>query len=166
MALNSRKGGMVARIRVSPKDCLAVVDVLEAAGLSPYEHSFSGCVAIALSSLIAVGRKAGIIPVEEDGFQYLNRIGPFMDQHSSLAKRERTNRLYENAQAGFDPPMPPVRMEGRVGIPLTPMGEGEKESLMEEFEGLKKLLMAVAQRGEDPPEKEMERFMFLQGKLF
>lgn len=99
---------MVARIRVSPKDCMGIVDIMKGMGMNPYEHSFSGCVALSMSALIAVARKGGIIPKEEDGFQYLNVMESFLDQPSTRAKRERTNQLYERAQQGLDNPAPPM----------------------------------------------------------
>lgn len=100
MALNDRKGGMTANIRVSPKDCLAVLDVMKAIDLDPYAHSFAGCVSLTLTTLIALARQQKVIPEEEDGFQYLNRMQPFFGQHSTRVKRERTNALYENAVRG------------------------------------------------------------------
>lgn len=152
MALNNRKGGMVARVRVSPKDCLAIVDIMKAAGMDPYLHSFSGCVAIALSSLIGVARKGGIIAREEDGFQYLQVMEPFMGQSSTLAKRERTNTLYERAQAGIESPAP---------VLSSLMGAGQDPALLQEYEELKKDL----QEG-DPDSDMLERFSYLQGVLF
>src|SRR5215831_772816 len=99
--LNHRKGGIVARIRINPKDCLAILDIMEAMELQPYKYSFSGCVSAAISSLIDLARRQGLIPTEETGEQFFNRLGPFLGQSSTRVKRERTNHLYERALNGM-----------------------------------------------------------------
>ena len=170
MALNDRKGGMVARIRVSPKDCLAVLDVMERVGLDPLQHSFSGCVAIALSSLIGVARRASIIPMEEDGFQYLNRMEPFMGQVSTRTKRELTNRLYEGAQRGLSAPsLMDSRPQERTkaGVSVSPLPVALDPSLREKYkEEYQALVSIVRDGGEDVTEEMLERFSYLQGLLF
>lgn len=164
MALNNRKGGLVARVRVNPKDCLAILDVMEAIGMDPYQHSFSGCVAIALSSLIAVARRAGAIKEEEDGLQYLNRTEYFHGQVSTKVKRERTNTLYERGQRGFTAPIPPIRepQKGDI-IPIrTPF---DRAAGMAEYESLKPIADEHMSAG-NMNTPEVARFLELQDKLF
>lgn len=152
---------MVARVRVSPKDCLAIMDLMEGMGMDPYQHSFSGCVSLALSSLIAVARKGGIIKQEEDGYQYLNRIGPFMDQASTKVKRERTNSMYERAVYGLEAPTPPQQPRYKVGDIIPIREEFDRDKAMEEYEFLKGLL-----RNGEPTEEQIGRFGHLQNLLY
>jgi hypothetical protein len=157
MALNDRKGGLVARIRVNPKDCLGILDVMEAMGLAPTQHSFSGCVAISLSSLIALARKQEVIPQEENGFQYLNRLSPFLNQQSTRVKRERTNLLYEKAQHGINGTPPLLPRKGDI-IPIHE--EFDREAGMKEYLDLKNKVMEGSLEATDA------RFLILQDKLF
>lgn len=75
MSRFKRKEGVVAAIRINPKDCLGVLDLLEATGVSTSEKSFSHMVSLALSSLLEAARKQGFIPVEPDMFLYGARMG-------------------------------------------------------------------------------------------
>jgi hypothetical protein len=147
VALNDRKGGLVARIRINPKDCLAILDIIEALDLNPYQHSFSGCVSLAMTSLLALARKQGVIRQEEDGFQFLNRIGPFLDQPSSRVKRERTNALYERAQHGGEAPTLPH-----------PKETGREEEMQE--------YLSLKGRFQGGDLTVQERFLELQSRLF
>lgn len=71
------RGGTVTRIRVNPKDCISVLDVIEAAGIPNNGMSFAQQVSLALASLLESARKAQLIP-EPDTFEYLNRMQPYM----------------------------------------------------------------------------------------
>ncbi len=112
------KGGMTPTIRISPKDCLSILDVLDVAGVSRNGMSFASCTSLALSSLIGMAQRAGIIE-EPDGFAYLDRVGPYHGQKNDKRKRATANHLYEAAQHGSAaislPPihtnMPPQVME-------------------------------------------------------
>lgn len=162
MALNDRKGGMVARVRVSPKDCLGIMDLIDSMGIDPYQHSFSGCVSLALSSLIAVARKGGIIKADEDGFQYLNRLEPFMGQASTKVKRERTNAMYERAVYGLSAPMPPQQPQYKVGDIIPVRQEYDKERLQEEYDVLKSIIKS----GQELTAEQWDRFGSLQNILY
>lgn len=159
MALNERRGGMTANIRVSPKDCLATLDLMEKMGLNPHTHSFAGCVSLCYSSLIALARRQGVIKEEEDGFQYMNRMEPFRGQKSTKVKREHTNALYEGARQGGTPP---VLTAGDI-IPIhTPF---DRAAGMAEYESLKPIATEHMSAGNvDTP--EVARFLELQDKLF
>jgi len=62
------KGGRVARIRLNPKDCIAIVDVLKRLDLHPAGMSFSQGVSIVLSSTLESLRQHSIIPRREFEF--------------------------------------------------------------------------------------------------
>lgn len=65
--------GLVASIRVSPKDAQSVLHVLAVAGLKSKEKSFSVCVSDALGILLESSRRGGVIP-EPDPFQFINEL--------------------------------------------------------------------------------------------
>jgi hypothetical protein len=73
------KGGRVVRLRLSPQDCMSVVDVAERIGMAPRGASFAQLVSMALSSLLEGVRAAEIVP-RRDGFEYLEMMEPFKDQ--------------------------------------------------------------------------------------
>jgi len=112
------KGGMTPTIRISPKDCLSILDVLDVAGVQRHGMSFASCTSLALSSLIGMARQAGIIE-EPDGFAYLERVGPYHGQRNDKRKRATANHLYAAAQHGsaaislprVNTSMPPQVME-------------------------------------------------------
>lgn len=99
------KAGMVTQIRVNPKDCLAILDLMVACGIDPYDgRSFAQCTSLALSSLVGVARKAGIIPLDEDGFQYANRMAPFLNSRNDKRKYRYDEMLYKRASADISAP--------------------------------------------------------------
>ena len=65
--------GMVASIRVNPKNCQSVLHVLQLAGVSSKDKSFSVCVSDALDILLESSRRGDIIP-EPDPFEFLNEM--------------------------------------------------------------------------------------------
>ncbi len=65
--------GLVATIRVDPKNCQSVLHVLEAAGVTSKDKSFAVCVSDALGILLESSRVAGVLP-EPDPFQFLNEL--------------------------------------------------------------------------------------------
>ena len=71
------KGGNVARIRVNPKDCQSVLDLLDKVRIPRQHMSFAQCVSIALSSLLETARINKTLP-EPDPFQYINRMGQYL----------------------------------------------------------------------------------------
>ena len=96
------KAGMVCSIRVGTKDCLAVLDLMNSLGIDPYDgRSFSGCVSQAFATLIQVARQSSLIPAEEDGFQYLNRMEVFFaKKKNSKMRRRLADESYKFAAAG------------------------------------------------------------------
>lgn len=71
------KGGIVATIRVNPRDCQSVLDVLEKAGIPTKGMSFAAMTALAFQSLMEAARQSQAIP-EPDEFQFLPRLQPYL----------------------------------------------------------------------------------------
>jgi hypothetical protein len=71
-----RKAGFVVKIRVSPKDCLACIDVANQAGYNPHPMSFAQVVSSTLSVLLESLRRSNIIP-DRDGFEYASMMAPW-----------------------------------------------------------------------------------------
>lgn len=88
------KYGMVAQIRVNPEDCQSILDLMGVLNIDPYDgRSFAQCVSLALSSMLGSFRKNGTLP-EVDPFQYLNRMGPFLDSKNNKTKSRMSDALY------------------------------------------------------------------------
>lgn len=71
------KAGHVATIRVNPRDCQSVLDILDTAGIPRQALSFAQCVSLALGCLLETSRASGVIP-EPDEFEYLNRLSQYV----------------------------------------------------------------------------------------
>lgn len=71
------KAGTVVSIRVNPRDCQSVLDVMDASGVAAKGLSYSQMVSLALSSLLETARKGGLIP-EPDEFSFLERMHPYL----------------------------------------------------------------------------------------
>lgn len=172
------KAGMVAQIRVNPADCQHVLDIMGVLGVDPYDgRSFAQCVSLAFTSLIGMAGKAGVIPLEVDTFQYLNRMGPFIDSRNNRNKAAHASALYERQMQGAIPsltmPTHTVPVPGQYvpahlrssGVPTpshTVISERQDPVLLQEYEELKKDL-----QGEGEPDSDMlERFSYLQRVLF
>lgn len=99
------RAGMVVQLRINPKDCLGILDIVNACNIDPYDgRSFAQCVSIALSAMVGMSRRAGIIVEEEDGFQFMNRLGPFLDSKNDKRKYRYDDALYKRAEKGLEPP--------------------------------------------------------------
>lgn len=88
------KAGHVATIRVNPRDCQSVLDVLDAAGIPRQALSFAQCVSLALGCLLETSRHSGVIP-EPDEFEYLNRLSHYVGR----GKRSPKTRMAEAIQS-------------------------------------------------------------------
>lgn len=84
--------GQVCKIRVNPKDCMAVIDVLTAAGVRLDGMSFAAMTSLALSSLLQTMRDQKIIPTR-DGFEYLDMMQPYLGKHHHHKKIQVTDAL-------------------------------------------------------------------------
>ena len=127
------KAGLVARIRVNPKDCQSVLDVLDRVGIQRHNLSFSACVSLALSSLLETARMQKLIP-EPDPFQYLNRLGEYAGQgHIKHKVRGQAALAIGSLGEKFTPPnlasgSEPARQDGGAmnspAAPLAPLDNG------------------------------------------
>lgn len=88
--------GRVARIRLSPRDCMAVVDILKHIGIHPTGMSFSQGVSITLSSALESFRQSKIIPTR-DGFEYTELMRMFPPDR--LIDRSRKLDITKHLQA-------------------------------------------------------------------
>lgn len=87
------KAGVVVSIRVNPRDCQSVLDLLDKAGIPRRALTFAQCVSLALGSSLETFRKDGTLP-EVDEFEYLNRMTPYLGR---TAKRLRVANTLSNA---------------------------------------------------------------------
>ena len=97
------KAGMVVRLRVNPKDCQSVLDLLDRVSIPHDNLSFSQCVSLALASLLETARTYKTLP-EPDPFQYMNRMGKFYGrgramQGKRLAAANALGNIGEHFQA-------------------------------------------------------------------
>lgn len=72
------RAGRVVRIRINPKDCLSVADIVDKAQIYTNGMSFSQVVSLALSSMLEAYRQGALIPVR-DGFEYTKMMARFGD---------------------------------------------------------------------------------------
>lgn len=86
------KAGRVVHIRVSPKDCMGCIDVLQKNGIIVRGTSFPQVVSMALKSLLNTVRGVGVIP-DRDGFEYNEMMEPFADPNNRERKLDITNQL-------------------------------------------------------------------------
>lgn len=83
------RAGTVTTIRINPRDCQSILDVLDAANVPRQHISFAQCTSLALGALLETARQNGLIP-EPDEFQYLNRMQQYLgkgrSKKASIAK--------------------------------------------------------------------------------
>lgn len=181
------KPGMVTQIRVNPKDCLAILDLMVAMGIDPYDgRSFAQCVSLSLSSLIGVARRGGIIPTEDDGFQYMNRMAPFLNGKNDKRKYRYDQELFNRAVNGVSAPELPVigqhpgqyipehiaGSSGPVGFTESGATSSAAQPLLMDEETLRILREELASlydkinSGQALSEEEDARFKYLNNQLF
>lgn len=98
------KAGMVVRLRVNPKDCQSVLDLLDRVSIPHDNLSFSQCVSLALASLLETARTYKTLP-EPDPFQYMNRMGKFYGRgHAMQGKRLAAANALGNIGEHFQAP--------------------------------------------------------------
>lgn len=86
-------------MRINPRDCLAVLDIAEFAGLNLGEHSFPSLASQVLSLLVRREVALGHLP-ERDGFEFLDR----MNQCGSGNRAADIGRYESNVQQSYIPP--------------------------------------------------------------
>lgn len=70
--------GKIASVRVNPKDCMSIVDVLSKLGIPTTNMSFSQATKIVLASALESFRQSKVIP-DRDGFEYTEMMLPFAE---------------------------------------------------------------------------------------
>lgn len=106
------KAGMVVRLRVNPKDCQSILDLLNKVGVPSNNLSFSQCTSLALASLLETARTHRTLP-EPDPFQFLNRMENFIGhghgmQRKRLAAANALGNIGEHFQAPTTEPARPI----------------------------------------------------------
>lgn len=156
--------GMVVSIRVNPKDCQSVLDLMEKIGYKTYGNSFSHLVSMTLASLLETARQQGGLP-EPDPFQYLNRVGPFVGGKRSgrkLSVAKAVNELGANFQA----PTMPVGQPSPVSQPSAAPGDAptaeQREAVrrMQELEFKRENAPDTWSSRDEEEYKECERVAF------
>lgn len=77
--------GETVKIRVNPRDCMGVVDVINNTGMVTVGMSFPMACSLVLSSLLQSAREAKLIP-EREGFEYLEVMQQFSDKDKRKKK--------------------------------------------------------------------------------
>lgn len=163
------KGGMVVRIRLNPKDCLAILDIMETMGIDVRQRSFASCSSSAFSSLIALARKMKVIKEEEDGFQFLNRMAPFLNETNNKVKQAQSKILWERAQYGSEPPQlvqpSPAKSDVVQASAETTLTEVDGVSVNELMQELQEL-MELQDSGAVLDSAQLSRYTYLNNVLF
>lgn len=92
------RAGLVVNIRVNPRDCQTVLDVLDSIGYKRTGNSFAQLVSLTLSSLLETQRMAGNVP-EPDPFEYLNKLGEYIGQQRSSKKLQVAKVIHNGGAA-------------------------------------------------------------------
>lgn len=102
------RAGRVVRLRVNPKDCLSVVDIVEKAQIYTNGMSFSQVVSLALSSMLEAYRQGALIPTR-DGFEYTKMMAKFGDNPQvDRAKKLAITQAIQMAGSEVTTPIPKV----------------------------------------------------------
>lgn len=108
------KVGEVVQIRVNPRDCMGVADVVRQLNLHIQGMSFAQAVSITLTALLETVRSAGKIP-SRDGWEYGEVMAPFAFKKRSARKLEITKAFELTNPVGILPsePIPELPIEAR-----------------------------------------------------
>lgn len=99
--------GKVVTIRINPKDCMGILDVLELSNQRIPGASFPVMASLTLSSLLETMRQNGIIPTR-DGFEFDGMMREFIEPKRTKTKLEIADAIHS---AGSDMRIRPVHME-------------------------------------------------------
>lgn len=100
------KAGVVTSLRINPKDCMSIMDVLENTGLLRPGMSFSAMAALTLSVLLETMRERQDIPTRS-GFEFSEMVGPYLN--GNQAKKVAITRAVEQMGSDFSAPVLPQR---------------------------------------------------------
>lgn len=107
---NRLKAGVVVSLRVNPKDCMSVVDVMGRTGLISPGMSFSAMCSLTLSSLLETMRQQGHLP-DRSGFEFSELVGPYMTGKNT--KRIAAAKAIEQVGSDFSAPTLPTQKAAR-----------------------------------------------------
>lgn len=99
------RAGVVATIRVNPRDCQSVLDLCIAIGMPVGSMSFASMVSMALASGLETLRTSGALP-EPDEFQFANRMAPYMGAGKPGRKARIAKTLHDRGGEMRAPTMP------------------------------------------------------------
>lgn len=105
------KAGVVTSLRINPKDCMSIVDVLDKTGLLKAGMSFSSMAALTLSVLLETMRERGDIPTR-DGFEFSEMVGPYLNGNQS--RKVAINKAVESIGSDFSAPALPQRSPAKI----------------------------------------------------
>lgn len=125
------KAGVVTSLRINPKDCMSIVDVLEKTGLLKSGMSFSSMAALTLSVLLETMRERGDIPTR-DGFEFSEMVGQYLNGNQS--KKVAINKAVQSIGSDFSAPalpQSPAVRPAKVAAPVvfTPPGADAADKL-------------------------------------
>lgn len=95
------RGGKVVRLRLSPQDCMTVIDVLDNAEIPIGRLGVSNAASIAFSLLLKEKRTKGEVP-NRMGFEYLNMMNRLDLNGYTKDKQAAAEALYADALHGLD----------------------------------------------------------------
>lgn len=103
------KQGRVVEVRVSPKDCMSAIDIVQRLGVYTQGMSFASVVRIAMSSAFQLLRENGTVP-DRDGFEFSQMMQPFAGQHAQrVALGQRLAQQIQEREALDAPGVPALR---------------------------------------------------------
>lgn len=152
------KAGRVVTIRLNPRDCMAVVDLVQQLGAPIERMSFGSVVSLALTSALQTLRSAKMLP-ERDGFEYSEIMAGFQT-HFGFRKEGVARQLSmdRNAAAGVEAPH--VDLPTEIKLDQSLPGFRKKKLRYDE------LMVKMRHAPESMEAAEVEEFNALQAELF
>ena len=158
---NRLMAGIVARIRVNPKDSQSILDLLDSLGIARHNMSFSGCVSMALASLLETARLQKLLP-EPDPFQYINRLGSYVG-NGNAQQAVRQQAATQMGRLGERFIAPTLAGGAQAVRPAEPSGVTELDTSAENEYAKSRLSVLVTEKdmaengvGNWPADKEQE----------
>ncbi len=107
------RAGHVVQIRVNPKDCQSLLDLMELVGIDPRPLSFPQIVSLGLSTLLENARTNSRLP-EPDEFQYLPRMQQWLGKGRGNQRKARIASSLHDLGGNFKAPVMPAEGPGPV----------------------------------------------------
>lgn len=122
------RAGLVATVRINPKDCMSVIDVMKKAGVNTNGMSFPAMVSLALSATLNGLRIEGLIP-DRDGFEYLDMMQPYMNGRN--ARKLEITKTIHDAGSRMNISLPAEHREVNPSAPIQVMQAANTPELRE-----------------------------------